>query len=154
MKNTTIQKIMTINPNQKYRIKYYSRLNVFKASNLVFDPENMTGYSYEWYKLAKSFNGVLVVNNYNYSASTCKHIIKIKTLFDQLGLTYETIEAPKGLQNLEVSEDHYKNKIESLTKLVNTKGTRKAKNVERLAEIEKLKNKLTFIQSLKQSEAA
>jgi hypothetical protein len=80
-------------------MKYYPRLKQYKASNVAYDIESEIATSYKWYVLAKRIKGHMVVNTYNYSSTTIKHMYKIFKLFRELGIEYTTIEAPRGLQN-------------------------------------------------------
>ncbi len=88
-------------------IKYYSRLNVFKSCNLHFDPTEMKATSYRWYNIIQKINGVVYLNTYSYSSSTCKHYNKLWSLLNELKIKFKTIESPKGLQDLQSSVNHY-----------------------------------------------
>lgn len=89
-------------------LKYRPRSGEFKDStgNCRFNPESGMGYSYHWYELTKVIKGQLVLNDYHYSASTLKHISKVRRVLQALGVEYVTLEAPRGLQNLDVARDH------------------------------------------------
>lgn len=132
------------------QMKLKKRTGIYQSSNVTFNPETLEAYSYKWWLFVKNFNGIVVFNNYSYSMSTCRHQSKVRELLNRLGVqVHVTIEAPKGLQDLEVAEKHYKFKIESLYEQMNKKGTRKAKNAERLETVVHLQNKLNQIQLLK-----
>lgn len=92
-------------------MKYYPRLKQYKASNLVYDLERDQVYSYEWYVIAKKINNTFIINNYPYSPTTLRHSYKVRNLFENLCIDYILIEAPKGLQDLDASEQFYKDKI-------------------------------------------
>jgi len=126
-------------------MKYYPKLKQYKASNLVFDCEKEIAYSYEWYQLAKRINGIMVVNCYNYSPTTIRHMYKIYRLFDELNIEYITIEAPKGLQNIERMKEHYSkliNEIES--KLANPRCAKHLK-FNRQCLLNSYQQRLTYI---------
>ena len=134
---------------QKYSIKYYERLNIYKTSNVEFDPETEIATSYGWWIFVKRINKQLVFNNYQYSSSTSKHQCKVSLLIDQLGIKIDLfIECPQGLNNLDSSVAYYKSKIQELTDLINKKGTKKAKNTERKAEIKHLKAMIKTVTKL------
>lgn len=133
-------------------MKYYKTQGKYKASNLDFNPVTGLGHSYEWYQLTRKFGNVLVLNNYSYSSTTQRHVYKVRNLMNQLGFRFETIEAPKGLQRLDLSIEYYTKKIESIRQVMARKGTRKAKNIERQALIESLEQKIKLVQSLQQVE--
>jgi len=86
-----------------FSVPYRPRLRIFKSSSgkLVFNPYTGHGTSYDWYSIAQVFNGKLILNTYRYSVTTNKHIQELHSLFNQLGLKYQTIEAPRGLQDLD-----------------------------------------------------
>ena len=80
-------------------MKYFSRLNTYKASNVEFNPETQEATSYGWWTFFKVINGTAVFNAYNYSNSTCKHQQKVRALLSDLGIKIDLIvEAPEGLQ--------------------------------------------------------
>lgn len=111
----------------KPRIKYFSRLNVFKKSNLIFNPETMLAVSYKWYNILQVINGKVYLNNYSYSISTIKQYYLLSHLLDQLKIEYKTLESPLGLQNLNSSVKHYVNELAKLTVL--NKFGRKKRNL-------------------------
>lgn len=131
-------------------MKYYSRLNMYKASNLTFDPATGEGRSYEWYSIARNFDGVLVLNTYAYSNTTARHVSKLRGLFHSLGLVYSEIEAPLGLQNLEAAKKLVISRIQNLTAEINKPRSRPEKNEERFAAIAGLKEKLALIKRLEE----
>ena len=88
------------NANSTLSLQWYPRLNLFKRSRLIFNPGTMVATSYDWYEIAKVINGKLVVNDYRYSVTTAKQVNQLKILFYQLDLSYVTLEAPEGLQDL------------------------------------------------------
>ena len=129
-------------------MKYYTRLKVYKSSNLTLDIENGIAYSYGWYQIAKRVNGQWYVNEYNYSNSTRKHVIKIKNQLMRLGIDFFTVESPRGLQAPMTSFSYYNDKIDNLNTLINKKGTRKEKNSERQQDILKIEQKKEVLKGL------
>jgi len=80
-------------------MKYFKRLETYKASNVTYDPKTEIANSYNWWQFVKRIEGKLVFNNYNYSISTCKHQSKVRSLLNDLGIKIDVIlAAPKGLQ--------------------------------------------------------
>lgn len=136
-------------------MKYYSRLKQYKASNLTFDPAIGEGRSYEWYAIARKFNGVLVLNTYRYSNTTARHVNKLRKLFRSVGLEWMEIDAPRGLQNLSAARELAVSRIQNLTAEINKPRSRPEKNAERFRAVAGLKEKLALIDRLKEmSEAA
>lgn len=86
----------------------------FVSKNLDYNPLTGLGHSYRWYEIAKRIGGVQYLNSYNYSSSTSKHVGKLRDIFGSLGIKYVEIEAPSGLQKLEVAVQYYVDKLESL----------------------------------------
>ncbi len=86
-----------------FPIRYYTRLHEFKGTNYGFNPETGYAHSYRWYSLAKVIKGKQVLNSYGYSNQTCGHRNKLEGLFDVLGIKYVSIDAPRGLQNLDAA---------------------------------------------------
>lgn len=86
-------------------LRYFTRLHMFKAANLTFNPETYEGESYNWYSICRKFEmknskPVFILNTYGYSNTTSKQVGKLMRLFGQLGIAYSTLEAPQGLQDL------------------------------------------------------
>ena len=81
-------------------MKLFKRANMYKASNVSFNPETCEARSYEWWAFTKMVNGVLVFNDHGYSNSTRKHQSKVRTLLRELGHEIGlTVDAPCGLQS-------------------------------------------------------
>lgn len=59
-------------------MKYYPRLNVYKASNVKVDPETLKSWSYDWWCFSKMIYGRLVFNLGTYSATTTQHQYKAR----------------------------------------------------------------------------
>lgn len=126
-------------------MKYYKRLKLYKTSNCVFNPETMHATSYKWYDLLKMINGKVVLNTYRYSVSTGKHIRDVRGMLYKLNIPYETIEAPRGLQNLEVAKTYYKNMIDERAAKILAPRTRQTTKNRLNEEINALTAKLVQI---------
>lgn len=61
-------------------MKYFSRLGIYKASNVSFNPDTCQAYSYGWWRFVDCINGKVVFNDYSYSNSTNKHQSKVRNL--------------------------------------------------------------------------
>lgn len=96
----------------KTSLKYRPRLKYFKnGEKSGFDPMTGLGHSYDWYDLTRVFKGKLVLNTYRYSMQTCRHISDMRGLFEEMGLKYIEVEAPRGLQNLDAAYTHLVNEL-------------------------------------------
>lgn len=131
-------------------MKYYPRLNLYKAANLTFNPDTGNGTSYNWYLITKFFGNTLVLNSYRYSVTTAKHVCKLRSLFIELGLKFIEIEAPRGLQDLESSVRLYTSEIETLEEEIANKRSRPEKNEERKRSIVELRKLLKTVGKLQQ----
>ena len=129
-------------------MKFYSRLQVYKASNLTFNPATGEGRSYDWYSIARRFDGVQVLNTYRYSVTTGKHIRKLENLFSDLRLECLFIEAPRGLQDLDAAIEFYRDKIATLETEIKKPRTNKAKNEERKEQIKHFQAMIKTIKAL------
>lgn len=93
-------------------LRYQTRLNYFTDSSgkCGLNPELMSGHSYNWYGLVQKINERIVLNDYNYSPSTIKHVCKMRDVLRKLDVKYVELEAPRGLQNLDcaVEQEVYK----------------------------------------------
>ncbi len=130
-------------------MKHLKKSNTYTNSTktLTFNMDTMTGHSYSWYVIAKRINGIMVLNNYSYSATTIKHVWELRKLFNALCIDYVEIEAPKGLQDLESSKALYENRINSLIAETKKPKTRKSTNLERLRRAGLLATKLKQVMS-------
>lgn len=93
--------------------KYYPRLKMWKNRRATFTvvESTMTSHSYSWYELGKYFdvNGrkIYVVNDYCYSMQTTRHRYGLVELLKNKGIKYETMQAPRGLQDLDSVKRYY-----------------------------------------------
>lgn len=82
-------------------MKYYTRLHMFKGSNNVFNPIEMTAYSYNWWRYLEIIKGKLVFNDYSYSQQTNNHQGSLWGVLRQLGIKVDaTVHIRGGLQAL------------------------------------------------------
>ena len=138
----------------------------FAKANVYFDVETQEAYSYGWWRFVERIGPYLVFNSYRYSVSTSKHQCRVggygywreqnddpkewgASLLASLGLKIDLwIEAPRGLQDLNSARTEYQFRIENLEAEIAKKGSRKAKNAKRRAEIDRLKIKMATVSML------
>ncbi len=87
-------------------IPYRPRLGIFKMHRVEFNPLTYHGTSYGWYDITRRIKGIVLLNTYGYSRQTSKHVGMLHELLKQLGVKYQCIEAPNGLQNLDGGLEH------------------------------------------------
>lgn len=133
----------------KPALKFYKKLGVFKASNVSFDPATIQAHSYRWWKFVAVIGNKVVFNSYKYSPSTSRHQNKVRNLLSQLGVTVDvTIQAPKGLDNLESAINGYQYAIAAIETAIANPKSRKGKNAERVQTIASLAEKIKVVQGL------
>lgn len=100
-----LDQAVKVTPRNVSGLTYVQRDNYFRngRDTCGFNPETGEGHSYGWYSLTKKIEGKLVLNNYRYSQQTAIHIRRTQDVLNDLGLDYMTIEAPKGLQDLDAA---------------------------------------------------
>ena len=143
-------------PKRKKRKKiagmqYYVRSNQFRASNVYYDVDAEQAYSYDWWCFVKRIGGVLVFNQYYYSASTRRHQSKVALLLEELGLEYVTIETSETLAYDHALEDaitDLRRGIRLLETAISKPRSHKTTNERRRNEIQTKKNKINMIQIL------
>lgn len=135
-------------------MKYFSKLKLYKAANVTFNPETCEAYSYGWWRFVAVIGGKLVFNNYNYSTTTSGHQRKVRALLCDLGHEIAVaVHAPRGLQDVASAIGYYEREIIALQAAIDKPGTRKAKNAERAAEIERLQAQIAQVRALVRAEA-
>lgn len=123
------------------KMKFYSRLKKYKASNCEFDCKTQISTSYRWWQVSRRVKGLMLFNGYTYSQSTSRHQSKIRSLLDELGIKIDLyVQAPKGLQDLDSAISYHNSIIETLKKEILNPRSKKEKNEWRLATIIDNKN--------------
>jgi hypothetical protein len=82
-------------------MKYYKRLNQYTGPNVwlkVHDSGDVAAWSYDWWQLVRTINGVVYLNTYNYSHATVTHRYKVIGVLNQLGIEYVELSVADGLQ--------------------------------------------------------
>jgi hypothetical protein len=127
-------------------MKFYSKLKVYKASNVMFDPETMIATSYKWWEFVKVIRGRVVFNAYQYSSTTSQHQMKVRSLLESLDINIDVeIHAPSGLQEPHSAIDYYEREIKDLQSAINKPGSKTATNMRRANEIDKLKKQIAVV---------
>lgn len=86
-------------------MKYFSRLQCWKASNITFKQFPLSARSYKhWCFVMRLPNGKVVFNDYRYSVTTSKHQSKVRGLLNQLGIQIDCFV------NIRSSLDEYSGK--------------------------------------------
>lgn len=130
-------------------MKYYSRLKLYRASNVQFNPETLKAYSYGWWQFVGLINGKVVFNNYRYSNTTCKHQYKVRRLLKELNIPVDlTIEVPRGLDDLDSAKTWYKSQIAVLNEQIDRPRSQKVKNLDRRAQICEYMSKIVEVERL------
>lgn len=80
-------------------MKYFSRANIYKASNVTFNSETMDAFSYDWWRFVAKIDGKVVFNNYRYSVTTAGHQRKVERLLQNLGIKVDVfLQIPGGIK--------------------------------------------------------
>lgn len=128
-------------------MKYNKKQGLYRAGNLSFNPETGEAYSYSWFKLTEKVgqNSVLL-NTYAYSSTTGRQIQKLRILLNQLGINVVSeIDAPRGLDELDLSIQHYINLIQVLSLEISKPGSREEANQRRREQIKEYQDKLVEV---------
>lgn len=129
-------------------MKYFKKRNTLENSTgkATLKLDTLEAHSYNWWQFTQLMpDGTVLFNNYSYSNSTSKHQSNVWWFLHKNGIPMKTVYWCAGLQNPSKEIDNKKYEIEQLQKLINTKGTRKAKNAERQLEIQSLLKEIDFI---------
>lgn len=128
-------------------MKYFSKLNQYKASNLILDMNTLTATSYGWWEFVKPIGSKIVFNNYRYSVTTSCQQSKMRSLLRELGIKIDLeIQAPRGLQELSSAIPYLEREIETLENEL--KNPRIRKIDERKIKIGALTSELTAVRAL------
>jgi hypothetical protein len=138
-------------------MKYFSKLGLYKASNVTYNPSQFEAFSYGWWQFATIEQGFKIFNNYRYSPSTGQQQGKVmkKIGYDNLNDVI-FLECPKGLQNSEWKTNvkkHYAYQIETMTEKMNKKLTRQKTKDSLIVEIRKAENRINFVQALEDKDS-
>lgn len=80
-------------------MRFLKRSKTYVGSNLSFDPNKISAYSYGWWEFVRKIKGQIVFNDYNYSNATRRHQWTVSRLMRELGLDVDrTVKIQGGLQ--------------------------------------------------------
>lgn len=124
-------------------MKKFTKLNQFKASNVMYDIGTKRAYSYGWWRFVDVVDGVRIFNTHSYSVSTVKHQSKVKALLHNLGLSIDVyVDSRSGLQsnNWKVEAvDSINYEISEIQDKLNNKRRHKRLDAERMQSLGQLK---------------
>jgi hypothetical protein len=134
-----------------YSLAYRPKLGFYQDNpkNCKFDIEKMEAWSYGWWLFVARIKGKIVFNDYNYSTQTNAHQSQVKRVLFEHNIEIDmVVDAERGLQDLNGSiKERYHRYFETMI-LVNRKGTKKARNAERLKEMERLLDQIKDLRYL------
>lgn len=111
---------------------YFPRADIWKASNVSWNPKTEIALSYNWWIFVARIGGKLVFNSYSYSSSTARHQSKMRNFLRDQGIKIDLfIHAPDGLQKLETVIPFYLNAIKMLQAQIDKPRSRPETNRER-----------------------
>lgn len=79
--------------------------NLYKATNVTFDASQIEAFSYAWWRFVKVIDGLVVFNEYRYSATTSKHQYKVKALMRDLGIEIDLFVKTKASLDLQTIKE-------------------------------------------------
>lgn len=86
-------------------MRYYTRLQVYKAPNVIFNPKTIEAYSYRWWKFVSEIEGKVVFNDYRYSVTTSIHQSKVRRILQELGIKVDiSAPFPDGIKTSSLEE--------------------------------------------------
>lgn len=100
-------------------MKYFKTQNLYKASNVTFDPSKVIAHSYAWWCFVRVIEGHVVFNSYRYSNTTAKHQFKVKRLLNELGITIDfEVSVPESLKDTDTTKDLFDRTLAQAAKLL------------------------------------
>lgn len=119
-------------------MKYFPKLNLYKLSNVVFNPATLEAHSYgHWKFFGKAPNGDFVFSDYRYSSSTSAHQRKVRRFLDEKYSfhTVHYLELPGGVEDAEGGIRFYEARIDRLERDMYRRGSRWRTNQRRRQQI-------------------
>jgi hypothetical protein len=123
-------------------MRYYKRLKQFKSKRCKFDLNEMSAYSYNWWKFVECRNGRVYFNDATYSMQTGVQQYIIKNLLNCLGIKYTIKYYKLGLNNLIEEINRIKSEIYSIQLKIDNPKSHKKTNEKRIKWIKHLKNQI------------
>lgn len=124
-------------------MKFIKTQNTWKASNFSMNMTTMEAFSYKWWLfVCKDEKGRIIFNNTTYSSSTNRHQSKAWKLLNYkadliLRYTKASLDSLENAYALEIESAMYH--IKELNAQIEKKGSKKAKNEQRMKQIETIK---------------
>lgn len=119
-------------------MKYFKTQNLYKASNVTFDPSKVVATSYGWWVFVAVIENKIVFNEHRYSVSTAKHQSKVRDLMEKLGIVPDLIiNVKRSIHN----DEHLQFLIKDTASETETREKAKAqrvrynRNVKRLTQL-------------------
>jgi len=109
-------------------MKYFTRLGIYKASNVEFIPKTISATSYGWWEFVRQVDGKVLFNTYRYSPTTGRHQAKVRKLMNSLGISFEEVAMRESLCRFENLEQVY---AAHTANLENNARLKEAKRIER-----------------------
>lgn len=81
----------------KLPMKYVACRYRYEASNVTFNPNDISALSYGWWQFLMKVDGINYLNTYRYSPSTSKHISKVISMLIQLGIPYKCVRFKQSM---------------------------------------------------------
>ncbi len=110
-------------------MKYFKTQNLYKASNVAFNPSTVSAHSYGWWEFVKIIQGKVVFNAFRYSNSTAKHQYKVRSVMNELGITIDFVANVKS--SLGSYEDSFKSLVRDSKQTTEQTEKTKADNKKR-----------------------
>jgi hypothetical protein len=109
-------------------MKYFTKLGLYKASNVEFNPKTLIATSYDWWTFVRQVDGKVLFNTYRYSPTTGRHQAKVRSLMNSLGISFEEVAMRESLCRFENLEQVY---AAHTANLENNARLKEAKRIER-----------------------
>ena len=78
-------------------MKYVACRYRYEASNVTFNPNDMTALSYGWWQFLMRVDGIIYLNTYRYSRTTLRHISKVSSMLTHLGIPYKQVRFKQSM---------------------------------------------------------
>lgn len=130
-------------------MKHFVRSNMYKASNVTFDPKTKTAISYGWWHFVRVIRGKVVFNAHPYSITTQGHQIKVRSLMRKLRIKVDVeVSFPSSLKDVKTIAEAKKLHAEHIVNVAEEKeGKRLERNEAARKKRKEFKDKLNEIKA-------
>lgn len=130
-------------------MRYYTRLKLYKAPNLVFDPIAVEAYSFK-FCFVRIIEGMVLFNTYSETSTTNRQQYRVMRLMERLNIQFIAIEYNGSLTDDCIPRMivEYGYKVEAIRLRINDPKTQKVKNLERMQDIRNLEQTIKVLGSL------